>query len=177
LLKETTMRETNWQGEMRRLEDAVQKSDGEALRARWASGRYMLDLRKGKQLPRGVLGELAGKLGVHRSELTARMKFASKFPSEAKVAEAISKFRTWYEIKQNALTDKPRKQKRPTASADQRGAHHLRRVLEIFERIDSAELGEAEYALLLEIEEGIKRIKQAVRRPRTDAAQRIKEAA
>ncbi len=154
----------NWQGEMRRLEDAVQKSDGEGLRARWESGRYMLALRKGKQLPPGVLGELATNLDVHRSELTARMKFASKFPSEAKVTKAISKFRTWYEIKQNALTDKPRPKDGATAKDDrdlQPSTRSLRRVLEIVKDLDAATFDERDQRLLVKIEASILRLKTA----------------
>jgi hypothetical protein len=90
------------------LEDVVIKSDGEGLRARWESGRYMLTLRKGKQLPNGLRDLLAKELGIGGSELTARMKFAEKYPSEQEVTDAIGKFKSWYAITQQALTDTPR---------------------------------------------------------------------
>ena len=84
-----------WQ-EVRRLEEAVHKSDGDGVRARWDSGRYMLTLKKGKQLPRGVLNQLAKTLDVSRAEVTARMKFATKFPTEDELPDVIRKFPTWY---------------------------------------------------------------------------------
>jgi hypothetical protein len=90
------------------LEDVVIKSDGEGLRARWESGRYMLTLRKGKQLPNGLRDLLAKELGIGGSELTDRMKFAEKYPSEQEVTDAIGKFKSWYAITQQALTDTPR---------------------------------------------------------------------
>ena len=72
--------------EMRRLEEAVKTSDGDGIRARWQSGRKLLELRAGKRrLPNGVLEKLVEDLGVSQSELNARMKFAEKCPPSRKL--------------------------------------------------------------------------------------------
>jgi hypothetical protein len=107
LVRETTMEK--WESEMRRLEEAVRVSDGQNIRARWESGRYMLTLRDGKkQLPPGMLDELARTVGVVRSELGARMRFAEKYSTEEELSTAVETFRTWTDIRQRGLTDTPR---------------------------------------------------------------------
>jgi hypothetical protein len=106
-----------WVAELRRLEEPVQKSEHDGVRARWESGRYMLTLRKRrKQLPHGLLNELAEKIGVVRSELGARMKFAEKYPTEEKVSTAIESVHSWSDIKQRGLTDKPHDSSRSAES-------------------------------------------------------------
>ncbi len=96
--------------DLRRLEDDITKAEGDGLHARWASGRYMLKLREDKKLlPRGVRKTLTKDLGVHPSELTARMKFAATFPTDEELADGISKFKSWYAITHQALTTTPRR--------------------------------------------------------------------
>jgi hypothetical protein len=107
--------------EMQRIEEVIHKSDGDGVRARWESGRYMLALKKGKQLPAGVLNELAEKLDVHRSELGARMKFATKCPTENELSMMIESYGTWSSIKKYGLTTTPR----TSAKADDAGDDDL----------------------------------------------------
>jgi hypothetical protein len=98
--------------ELIRLERAIRESDGGGLKLRWQMGREMLKLRVGRRLPNGVLDLLSQGLHVHPSELVARMKFAQKFSTEDQLTNVISKFTTWYDIKQHVLTDIPRGKKR-----------------------------------------------------------------
>jgi len=143
-----------WERVLRKWEDKINKGDGDAIRARWESGRRLVKLKKGRQLPKKMLDLLAVHFHVHRSELTARIKFAGKFSTEDELAKVIGSYRTWFAIKQYALTDKPRpKKKKP---------NDLERVLAIVENIDSATLGEGDYELLGQIEAGIKRLKDGV---------------
>jgi hypothetical protein len=100
------------------LEARIATSDQEGLRARWASGREQLTLKRGKQLPRGVLKTLTAELKVSRSELSARMKFADLYPGEEELSNVIGKFRTWFAITQHALTVTSRVQKAVDADAD-----------------------------------------------------------
>jgi hypothetical protein len=155
-----------------RLEDAVRKGDGDGLRARWESGRYMLTLKKGKQLPRGELARLAETLGVHRAELTARMKFATKFATEGELADAIRKFQTWNAITHHALTDKPRveegepdqeNQEGNDDAAKESGRLALLRVLAVLEGIDPATLDDDDLELVAQVAKGVHRLYTAVR--------------
>jgi len=149
----------NWESEIRRLEEAVNKGDGDGLRARWASGRYMLTLKNGRKLlPRGTLGGLAKELGVHRSELSARMKFGQKYPTEEQLSNVIRQFPTWYELKRKALTDNPRQ----TDADDKPGNSKLRRALGLVEGIDPATLGDDDDTLLKMLEASIRRLVGAV---------------
>jgi hypothetical protein len=102
-----------WAEELKRLEREIHKCEGDGLRLRWQSGHEMLRLRGGKRLPNGYLCTLEKFFKVHRSDLTARMKFAEKFPTEAEFTNVIGKFRTWYDIKQKALTDTPKPKPKP----------------------------------------------------------------
>lgn len=98
--------------ELRRLKDLVNKSEDDGLRARWASGHCLLTERKGKLLPRYALAIWAQHLGVHRSELSARMKFAEKYSTEEELSTFIESFKTWHAIRTQALIDKPRSKKK-----------------------------------------------------------------
>ena len=145
--------------ELHQLEDAVRRSDGDGLRARWESGRCMLTLKVGKQLPQGQLDALAKELGVVRSEINARMKFAAKFPTDAEVSTVVESFRTWSEIKKHALIDVPR---RKPATTPQHAGKALQRAIDIVENIDSALLAEADQKLIVTLAEMVRRLKESV---------------
>lgn len=153
--------------ELQQLEDAVRKSDGDGLRARWESGRCLLPLKKGKQLPKGVLDELAKALGVVRSEINARMRFASKYSTETKLSTVIESFRTWSDIKKHALTTAPRAAKATpdtgTGEADTNHARKdLQRAIETIDNIDGALLGEGDQGLLVALGEAVRRLRESV---------------
>lgn len=161
-----------WEPEMGRLEGVIRQTDGDGLRARWESGRFMLTLKKGKQLPRGVLDALTTKLNVSRAELTARMKFATTFSTDEELANAVRKFRTWHEIVQNGLTTNPRVEETDEGEGEDQEeedaankcdqSRQLRRVLAVVEDIDPATLDEGDLELLAQIAEGVRRVQSAV---------------
>jgi hypothetical protein len=128
------------------LETLITKNEGSAIRARWEYGRKILALYAPgkKQLPNGVLDAIAGDLGAQRSEVSARIKFAKKFPTEAEVSTAIETFGSWWAIKQTALTDKPR----PKVSKSTRSA--LQHAFEEVEAIDPATAENDDLALIEE---------------------------
>lgn len=121
----------------RAIEKTISDNDGASIRSRWAFGRYMLTLipEGRKQLPKGVLATFGRALKVNRSELSARMKFAAKFPSEGELSETTERFGSWYRITREALTDKPRTSKSATAT---------RQVIRLLQGFDAAELSDEE---------------------------------
>jgi hypothetical protein len=96
--------------ELRQLEKVITTSNSDGIIARWKSGRQLRRMREGKgRLPNRQLAQLAQELGVHASELTARMKFAGKYATETELTDVVSKFASWHAIVHQALTTKPRK--------------------------------------------------------------------
>lgn len=84
------------------------------MRARWEFGRELLGRRIGKQLPTGLLNEVAQATGKSRAEVGHRMRFAEAFPNEREVANAIRNFGSWYRVVNEALS--------PRAAATERAA-------------------------------------------------------
>lgn len=123
--------------ELERLEDAVRAGSGTDVRARWKSGHYLLTLKKGKQLPNGLLARLQQTRGVKRSEIHARMAFAAKFPTDAALTDAVEQFKTWHAITHGALTSKPRTAK----ASDEADSHHVRQIQGALKRIQNINVG------------------------------------
>jgi hypothetical protein len=177
----TTLFDVNvWKPELEQLEEVIKKNDACSIRARWHSGNKLLALRKGKQLPKKVLEILVHDFQVSRSELSARMKFATKFQSEAELSNVIESHRTWYPIKQHALTNKPREKK------DKPAVSTLKRALELLEKFDPATADPDDVFMLDVLESCIRRWKESVaalsehleaRRQRSKAALDAREAA
>jgi hypothetical protein len=119
----------NTEQELDRLEQKIRSSDDDGIRARWAFGKHLLGLRVGKQLPRGVLDAHCKTHGVSRSELSARMKFAEKYPTADEVSTAVGSCRTWTAIRKT-LTDKP-------DAAQQPKRDEVRRWLDRLEALDA----------------------------------------
>lgn len=154
--------------ELRQIEDAIRRSDGDSLRARWRSGQCLLSRREGKRLPNGVRELMEGELGLHRTEITARMKFAEKFSDEAALANVISQFASWFDLKQRGLKNSPADDRvvgdgpeaeqhaeaEPSKGVTTRRRSvtpSLRRMLEFLEDIESADLRDTDLQLLSEI--------------------------
>jgi hypothetical protein len=152
----------DWHADVRRLEEAVNRSDGDGLRARWESGRYMLGLRKGKQLPHGMAAQLEAELKVSRSELTARMKFAAKFTGEQELTDAIGKYKTWFGVTQRALTAKPRRQKAGDDRQDQSQGKRLRQICKLLDNIEPAELVDDDLPILSQIGKQVAHLRTAM---------------
>ena len=79
------------------------------------------------------------------------MKFAEKYPTEAKVATIIGKFGSWFAIKQNALTD--RAGRRAEGERRERVTPILERLLETLQELDPEMLTEDHRELLRRIEQ------------------------
>ena len=80
----------------------------ESLRERWEFGRLMLAERKGKQLPKGRIGELVEATGKSQAELSWRAQFAEQYPTEAEVSRALETFTSWSQVKRSlAKPDTP----------------------------------------------------------------------
>lgn len=85
------------------LDEAVDAAEGEGLRARWEFGHDLRKRRAGKQLPKGLLDDVAQATGKSRQELGARMKFAERFSTEAELSNAVRNFGSWHAIVNDAL--------------------------------------------------------------------------
>ncbi len=151
--------------ELQVLEEVVRKSDGNSIRARWESGRYLLSLKNGKKLlPKGKLDELAKALDVARSELGARMTFAMKFPTEVELSDVIRKHLTWYDITHTSAVTKKRQclQTVKNGTEDPTFVANLKRVVNILENLDSAHCGENGIVLVNQIDFIIRRLRAAI---------------
>lgn len=85
-------------------DDAAEKGAAQAIRARWEFGRVLLARREGaKQLPPGVLDEVAVVCNEKRPELGARMKLAELYPSDEELSHAVRKFPSWHQMRNRGL--------------------------------------------------------------------------
>lgn len=149
---------------LQEIEEIVREADKEVnaaehtgLRARWASGHILLKGRQsaGGRLPKGTVKKLTVALSLHPSELTARMKFAEKFQTEEQLTNVISEFKTWFAIKQTALTDTPREKKL---------THPLTRIIKLLEKVEADTLNRADLPLLSRIHDLVGQLEQALAR-------------
>jgi hypothetical protein len=120
------------------------------VQARWASGRCLLSLRKGKQLPKGIREFLQKELRVSGSEVSARMKFADKFDTEEKLSNALETYGSWHNIIRDALTTKPR--------SDESKKSAFQRILDFANDYDTTKLTDADLALFPAIRAALDRL-------------------
>jgi hypothetical protein len=99
------------------IDRKIDKSETTALRARWEFGKLMLAERKGKQLPKGMLDELAEATGKSRQELGYRMRFAERYPTEDELANALATFTSWRELTQSFSPGHDTDKEKPRATA------------------------------------------------------------
>lgn len=90
------------------LDAAVDRAEGEGILARWEFGREVLARRVGKQLPKGLLDEIASAIGKSRQEVGRRALLAIRYPTLEEVSHAVRKFGSWHEIVEEGLTATPR---------------------------------------------------------------------
>ena len=175
----------NWQ-QIRQLEAVIRQSDvdalkaeGVGLRARWESGKCYLSYRKGKKrLPNGVLAELAKEVRGGAWEVDERMKFATDFPTEVELVDAVKKFGSWRE-----MTHRPRGEEQEHAPNDGNGGQddhvdeddptkerdhripkaikNLARATQLINSIDPADLGDAQ-DLIVMFNEAVRRFNESV---------------
>jgi hypothetical protein len=90
---------------LRDLEARIAGSESTGIQARWEFGRALLARRVGKQLPAGLLAQVCADVGVSRSELAKRMRFAERYPTEEQVRNAVAQFGSWHRIVAEALPE------------------------------------------------------------------------
>jgi hypothetical protein len=160
--------------ELQQLEEAVRKSDGDGLHARWESGRLMLPFKKGKkQLPKGQRKALITKLGICGSEVNNRMAFATQF-TEAQLYTAVERGTSWTEVRKS-LPKTALGSKAPTPAAGddvadrKRAQKILLRVVEAIESLDETLLKD-DQELLAELATAVKNLMASVRTLTAEAA-------
>jgi hypothetical protein len=91
------------------IADADARADREAsdgIRARWEFGKLLLReryARGGKQLPNGRMAEIVDATDLSRADISRRMQFAEKFPTESQVSQACETYKSWTQIVSKAL--------------------------------------------------------------------------
>jgi hypothetical protein len=99
-------------GPFLRIEVRIAAAEGDGVRARWESGRELVARRVGKQLPKGLLDQLAEATGTSARELRYRMAFAERYPTEDEVGTAVQTSKSWTELRRGLARSKPVKRKR-----------------------------------------------------------------
>lgn len=89
------------------IDKRIDENESTALRARWEFGHQMLNARDGAgRLPNGYLTELVERTGKSRDELSKRARFASRFPTESELYNAVTQFGSWHQIAANLKAEK-----------------------------------------------------------------------
>lgn len=87
-----------------RIEERIGAAEGSGLRARWEFGHELLAARDGKgRLPNGYMKTLTERLHASRAELTYRMQFAERYPTEEELFTAVNSFRSWTDLRERGL--------------------------------------------------------------------------
>lgn len=82
-----------------RIEERIGAAEGSGLRARWDFGRELLAERgPDGRLPRGRLKQVAERCGCQKAEISRRMLFADRFPTEEERDHAMIAFGSWYQV-------------------------------------------------------------------------------
>lgn len=84
--------------ELARIEQSVRASDGEAILARWDFGRMVIDQREGKQLPKGLLGDICAQVGISQMEVSRRARVAEHYDRTELKHQCLSSGPTWVEV-------------------------------------------------------------------------------
>lgn len=98
------------------IDKRIDGCESTAIQERWEFGRMMNSERvdepdkrgrprEGNQLPKGFLDELEAATGKSRWELQMRARFAERYPTEAKMRDAVTHFGSWREITHNLAED------------------------------------------------------------------------
>jgi DNA N-6-adenine-methyltransferase (Dam) len=83
--------------QLEQIELSVKDSDRSGLRARWECGHVLLAIRgEAKHLPDGFRQEACARLHISPTELTYRMQFADRFPTEAQMFNVLNI--SWHDI-------------------------------------------------------------------------------
>ncbi len=85
------------------IDREIDQAEDDGITARWRFGCELLELRVGKKLPVGLLDELSEETGKSQTELRYRALFASRFPTEDVLVNAIDEYGSWYRIVNECL--------------------------------------------------------------------------
>ncbi len=83
------------------IDKTVDAAEGEGIEARWKFGRLLLERRIGKQLPKGLLREVAEATSKSTREISYRMQVADSYPDRAQLRNALQTYRSWFELTQS----------------------------------------------------------------------------
>lgn len=82
-----------------RIDQDIDLSEADALRARWEFGHHMVAARDGAgRLPNGYLARLKERTGKSHTELARRAQFAVAYPTELELSTAVESFSSWTEV-------------------------------------------------------------------------------
>lgn len=112
--------------ELRQIEKRIKASEGESVVDRWEFGRALVQRRKGKQLPRGVVAAVVKEHRISRSEIHRRMQLADKFTSKDEVSHAWDTCGSWRQI----VKTLPKEAAAPKGTFDERIEKRLNRIID-----------------------------------------------
>jgi hypothetical protein len=120
------------------LEEEIGKREHQGITARWEFGRELLRVREGKKLPAGLLKRISSRWNLGRAEISARMRFAEKFPTRKELSDAVRKWPSWRHIVHEALPSRHRSQTRPRNSSTTHTAQQAATEVETSASTESA---------------------------------------
>jgi hypothetical protein len=89
------------------IDKRIDAAEAEGITERWEFGRLMLAAREGKKrLPNGYLAELVSRTGKSQRELSYRIQFAERYPTEAELRNALRDYSSWHDMVEH-LAAKP----------------------------------------------------------------------
>lgn len=83
------------------IDKTVDAAEGEGIEARWKFGRLLLERRVGKQLPKGLLREVAEATSKSTREISYRMQVADSYTDRAQLRNALQTYKSWFELTQS----------------------------------------------------------------------------
>lgn len=126
--------------QLKQYEAAIRQGEGGTLKVRWECGQFLNTLKvdglrcSGASLPRGLMAKLTKEHGFQKSELYARMNFATKYPSAAELSDAIGKYGSWFRIVREGLTDTSR----PKAEGNRTPLTEWDKTKALIDKLDAA---------------------------------------
>lgn len=118
--------------DLARLERQVVEEEGQALVARWSFGRELLRHQveyKGRKVIAPDLMKLTmKKIGLGRTEVLDRMRFATKYPTKAVMSVAVGHYPSWRQMRRDGIVDTKKKPATKTPP-QRRGLQQLRAEL------------------------------------------------
>jgi hypothetical protein len=144
----------------------------ESLCERWEFGKLMLAERKGKQLPKGRIGELVEATGKSQAELSWRAQFAEQYPTEAEVSRALETFTSWSQVKRSLSKPAKPQGKPPSPKPHDRAVERKPTEQEAKDQAITLDWASAPLTAKKKIEAARRQIRRELERDfRTEAAQ------